>query len=227
MLQSFGPRLHIAEGPTVSFFGFPYPTRSAIIELESGGCWVWSPVALDDALAEAVEAMGPVRHLVSPNKIHHLFLQEWAERWPQARLWASPGLSSRKPELNFDGELGDRPDPDWAGEIDQVVFRGSVAMEEVVFFHRPSSTVLACDLIQRFPEDQVHGWKGALMRLDGLVGEAGSTPREWRATFLKRKAARAARRKVLDWHPRRLLIAHGTCADAGAEAIIEQALGWI
>ena len=52
-------------------------------------------------------------------------------------------------------------------------------MEEVVFFHQPSSTCLVGDLIQRHDLADRTGWKGTLMRLDGLVGENGSTPREW------------------------------------------------
>jgi hypothetical protein len=227
MLNEFGPSLYVADGPTVSFYGFPYPTRMAVARLADGGSWVWSPVALTDELVDSVDAIGPVRHIVSPNKIHHLFLAEWAERWPDARVYAPPGLAQRKPDLRFDAELGDEPDAAWAADIDQVIFRGSVAMEEVVFFHRISRTAIVCDLIQRHPEPTMTGWKGTLMRLDSLVGENGSTPREWRASFLRRGKARAAREKLLDWNPDRLLIAHGDCAKTGATAIIDRALSWI
>lgn len=227
MLEEFGPSLFVAEGPTVSFFGFPYPTRMAVVRLSDGDLWVWSPVALTDALANSVEAIGPVRHIVSPNKLHHLFLGEWAARWPEARLYAPPGLARKKPEIHFDADLGDAPDPAWAADIDQVIFRGSLAMEEVVFFHRASSTAIICDLIQRFVPEKMTGWKGKLMQLDGMVGEQGSTPREWRASFLHRGPARAARQKVLDWNPERLLIAHGECAQSGATEIVRQALDWI
>jgi hypothetical protein len=227
MLAEFGPSLYVADGPTVSFYGFPYPTRMAVARLDDGSSWVWSPVALTDELVNSVEAIGPVQHIVSPNKIHHLFLAQWAERWPDARVYAPPGLAQRKPELRFDAELGDEPDAAWAADIDQVIFRGSVAMEEVVFFHRPSRTAVVCDLIQRHPETAVAGWKGTLMRLDSLVGENGSTPREWRASFLRRGKARAARDKLLDWKPDRLLIAHGDSVQTGATAIIDRALSWI
>ncbi|MFC1796144.1 DUF4336 domain-containing protein [Pseudomonadota bacterium] len=227
MLQEFGQSLYFAEGPTVSFFGFPYPTRMAVIRLSDGSAWVWSPVALSDELANSVESVGPVRFIVSPNKIHHLFLSEWAGRWPDARLYAPPGLIKRKPELNFDAELGDEADPAWATGIDQVIFHGSILMKEVVFFHRQSRCAIVCDLIQRHPEVEMTGWKGQLMRLDGLVGEHGSTPREWRASFLRRGAARTAREKLLSWNAERLLIAHGDCAQTGANEIITDALSWI
>jgi hypothetical protein len=174
-----------------------------------------------------VEAVGTVGDIVSPNKLHHLFLAEWRRRWPEARLYVPPALARRTRPLRFDAELGERPDPRWAIDIDQTIFRGSFAMQEVVFFHRPSRTAIFGDLIQRHPERRATGWKGTMMRLDGLVGPHGSTPREWRLSFLAREPARAARRKVLEWQPQRLLIAHGECADSGAARIIAEALSWI
>ena len=227
MLEEIGPSLYVADGPVVSFYGFPYPTRMAVVRLSDGSAWVWSPVALSDDLFNSVDAIGPVRHIVSPNKIHHLFLAEWGERWPEARVYAPPGLAQKRPDLRFDAELGDDPDPAWKADIDQVIFRGSLAMEEVAFFHHASRTAIICDLIQRHPEAAMTGWKGMLMRLDGLVGEHGSTPREWRASFLRRGKARAAREKVLGWKPEQLLIAHGECAQTGATSIIDKALGWM
>lgn len=227
MLQPFGPSLYVAEGPTVSFLGFPYPTRMAVARLSGGGCWVWSPVALTPQLADAVEALGPVRHIVSPNKIHHLFLDAWAKRWPEARMHAPPGLARKRPDLRFDAELGDASDPAWAEEIEQTIFRGSFALEEAVFFHRPSRTAIVCDLVQRHDPGSARGLKGWVMRLDGLVGEHGSTPREWRASFWRRGPARAARARVLGWRPERLLVAHGACAQQGATEILERALAWM
>ena len=162
----------------------------AVARLSDGSTWIWSPVKLTRKLENEVEAIGPVRHIVSPNKIHHLFLKEWADRWPEARLYAPPGLASKKSDLHFDAELGDEADSAWATDIDQVIFRGSLALEEVVFFHRQSRTAIICDLIQRHLESKTRGWKGMLMRIDGLVGEHGSTPREWRTSFLRRRPAR-------------------------------------
>jgi hypothetical protein len=227
MLVPFGQNLYMADGPAVSFFGFPYPTRMAVARLATGRVWVWSPIALTEELAKAVQALGPVGYIVSPNKWHHLFLYEWRNRWPDARLYAPPGLVRKKKDLHFDTDLDDEGDLPWKSDIDQVVFRGSCAMVEVVFFHRASRTVIIGDLIQRFPEGTTRGWKGLMMRLDGLVGPHGSTPREWRLTFLSRRAARSARQTVMEWQPQQLLIAHGECATAGANEIIAAALRWI
>lgn len=227
MLDEFGPSIYLAEGPTVSFAGFPYPTRMVVVRLTQGELWVWSPIALTKELVEEVQTIGSVRYIVSPNKLHHLFLREWAERWPDAHLYAPPGLARKRPDLHFHAELKDEPDSSWATNIDQVIFGGSFAMQEVAFFHWPSRTAIVGDLIQRFREANLSGWQGVVMRLGGLVGPRGSTPRDWRLTFLRRGPARAARSKVLSWNAERLLIAHGECASGDAAAIIASALSWI
>jgi hypothetical protein len=224
MLTPIDDDIWIADGPSVPFLGVPYPTRMTVVRLRDGSLWVCSPIALTDVLATEMDALGAVRHLVSPNKIHHLFLGEWKERWPAARLYASPGLPPRRRDLSFDAMLGDEPEAAWAAAIDQVVFRGSFVMEEVIFFHRASRTAIFTDLIQRFPPSA--GWRGLLLRLDGLVGPDGSTPREWRLTFLRRGALRRAKARVLAWNPERLVVAHGACALRDGREVIERALRW-
>ena len=156
-LQPFGPEIWIADGPVASFYGFPYSTRMAVIRLSDGSLFVWSPVALSTALRAAVDALGPVRHLVSPNALHHLFLADWTSAYPEARLYASPRLRRKRRDLSFNVELGDAPEPAWAGDIDQIVLHGSFALTEIVFFHRHSRTALFADLIQNFPRDWVQG----------------------------------------------------------------------
>jgi hypothetical protein len=154
ILKPFGKEIWTADGPSVSLFGFPYPTRSVVIRLTDGGLFIWSPILLTDELKDDVNALGQVSAIVSPNRLHHLYLEQWKIAFPQAQLWASPGLRQKCPKLAFDNELGNTPPAVWADQIDQVVFAGSVALTEVVFFHRSSRTVLFCDLIQNFPR----GW---------------------------------------------------------------------
>jgi hypothetical protein len=227
MLTEIDRNIWIAEGPSVPFLGVPYPTRMTLVRLSDGGLWLCSPIELNAALADAVRALGPVQHLVSPNKIHHLFLGQWAQAWPDAKLWASPGLARRRRDLSFHGELGNAAEPAWESDIDQLIFRGSFAMEEVVFFHRASRSAIITDLVQKFDPATLRGWRGLLMRLDGLVGPEGSTPREWRLTFWNRRASREALRKMLGWNPQRLIIAHGQWVRENGREALARSLSWI
>jgi hypothetical protein len=223
---AIAPDLWIVDGPVVRFLGMPYPTRMTIVRLRDGALWICSPIVLTAPLRSALDALGAVAYLVAPNKLHHLFLGDWTRAYPGAALWAAPGLARRRSDLAFAGTLGDRPEPGWAADLDQVLFH-SLAMDEVVFFHRASRTVVVTDLVQRFDPATVRGWRGLVMRADGLVGEGGSTPREWRLTFVDRRRARAGRRRVLAWNPERVVVAHGTCVATAGRAVLARALRWM
>ena len=150
MLEQLGPDIWIADGGIVSFFGFDYPTRMAVVRLEDGGLWVWSPIALTTELEQEVRALGPVRHLVSPNKLHHLFLGAWKANFPEAKRWGPPSTVARFADLGFSGTLTDDAPPDWAGQLDQYYFDNSRFLDELIFFHRKSRTAIIADLSQPF-----------------------------------------------------------------------------
>lgn len=225
-LHAFAPGIWTSEGPVVSFLGFAYPTRMAIITLSDGGLFVWSPIALTPALKREVDALGPVRFLISPNRLHHLYLKEWKSAYPQAKLYASPGLRKKRKDLAFDAELGDAPEPEWAADIDQVAIRGSF-ITEMVFFHRASRTAIFTDLLQNFSPDWFKGWRGWIARLDGIVAPDPGAPREWRASFHNRHAARAALARILAWPIERVLIAHGDCATSDGAAFVRRGFAWL
>ena len=117
-LQQLGPDLWFADGGIVSFFGSAYPTRMVVVRLRDGGLWLWSPVQLTSTLKNEVRALGPVRHLVSPNKLHYLFLGQWQAAFPDAQLWGTASTAAKRNALSFDGLLADEPPPEWAGQID-------------------------------------------------------------------------------------------------------------
>ena len=227
MLREFGPEIWTAEGPVVPFFGFPYSTRMAVMKLSGGGLFVWSPIALSPALTREIDAMGPVQCLISPNRLHHLFLAEWKTAYPDARLFASPGLRRRRKDLAFDADLGDAPDPLWAPDIDQVLVRGSFTMTETVFFHHAGRTAIFADLIQNFPCDWFKGWRSSLAQFAGITSSHPGAPRDWRASFANRSAARAAIERILAWPIERVLNAHGEPASTEGAAFVRNAFGWL
>lgn len=225
-LETIDENIWMIDGPEVSFFGIPYPTRMVVVRLPDG-LWIWSPVALTDEVRAAVTALGKVCWLVTPNKIHHLFLTEWMDAFPHAHAYAPPGLADKRTDLTFTGTLRDGEAHPWEPTIEQVTFAGSAVMDEVMFFHHPSSTCIVGDLIQRHDEHHFEGWKRAAMKIDDLTGEEGSTPREWRATFLNRDAIRDAFETALSWKPRHLIIAHGECAMENGAQVLRENLDWI
>src|SRR5882724_2458763 len=47
----------------------PFTTRMTVVQLGNGDLFIHSPIAFEPALADRLQAMGTVRHLVSPTRI--------------------------------------------------------------------------------------------------------------------------------------------------------------
>lgn len=225
-LAPFGAEIWLADGPQADVAGFRYPTRMAVMRL-GGGLLVWSPVALTEALRRDLAELGEVRWLVAPNSLHHLFLQDWRDAYPNARLHAAPGLASRRPDLAIDAELGDAPPGEWADEVDVVLVEGNRITTEAVFFHRASSTVLFTDLVQQFPKGWFRGWRALVARLDQMTEPEPSVPRKFRLAFTDRRAAREALARILVWPCLRVVMAHGRPIEQDGQAFIARAFRWL
>ena len=222
-----GPVCRMRVGPV----SLPFPTRMVLVRLSSGGLWVWSPTAPTPELFAQVDAIGRVEHLVSPNRFHYASIPAWKERYPHARAWASPGVRERARSqgirVAFDADLGDAPPEAWASDLGQLVFRGSRFMEEVVFFHAASSSLLLADLVIAFEPERV---RPHLRWLFGLVGVMwpGQTPREVQAGAWGRGAqARACYQRMLAWQPRRVILGHGRSYAEDGTARLERAFAWL
>ncbi len=227
VLQSFGPGLWLADGPAVTAIaGFRYPTRMAVAALPQGVA-LWSPIPPTDELRAAIAALGPVRALIAPNSLHDMFVADWARACPEAELHAAPGLAAKRPDLAVAAELGDIPPPAWAGTLDQVLVGGNRITTETVFFHRPSRTVLFCDLIQQFPRGWHRGWRGLVARLDLMVEPEPAVPRKFRAAFTDRAVARAAVERIVAWPADRVVMAHGAPVERDGQAFLGRAFRWL
>jgi hypothetical protein len=235
-LKAVGEDLWVVDGPLVrmAYLGvsMPFPTRMVVVRLSNGDLFLWSPTEAGEGLRAAIDTLGPVRHLVSPNKLHYAHVAAWKRAYPEATAWASPGVRERAAsqaiDVSFDADLGDEADPAWEDDLYQLVFRGSRFMEEVVFFHRRTRTLLLADLIENFEPGKMGGSYGWLVRLAGAAAPDGKTPIDLRLTFLgRKKEARSAFERIVAWEPERVIMAHGRPYERDGTAELRRAFRWL
>ena len=236
-LKPVAPDIWIVDGPVARMAtpfggGMPFPTRMTVVRLRDGGVWCHSPIAPDENLFHAIDALGPVRHLVSPNPLHYASIAAWKRRYPGATAWASPGVreraASQHTEIAFDADLADAPPQAWAADLDQLRFRGSRVFQEIVFFHRASATLILADLIENFEPARVTGGIRWLARLGGVLDPDGKAPLDMRMTFIGHKRiARGCFERIMAWHPQRVVLAHGRWYPENAEAELRRAFRWV
>ena len=231
LLQPVSDAIWLAEGDMVNFYSFPYPTRSVVVRLANNDLWIWSPIKLSDALRQEVDQLGRVAHLVSPNKIHHLYLQDWKAAYPTANLWGPASTINKRRDLDFREPLTDVAPMEWQSDLDQAWFRGSRFMDEIVFLHKPSRTTIFADLIENFSDgflrEHWSWWQRPLAKLDGITADNPRAPLEWRLSFTNRAPAREARSKVLGWHCERVIMAHGDWQRSDGHAFLARSLAWL
>ena len=158
--------------------------RMTVIELPSSSkknkpdLWVHSPVALDGPTKAAIDNIGTVKYVVSPNYEHLKFVSEWYLAYPNAEFWGCPGLMERRQDIRWAGEIpagyrpqgwkkndekGTEPDNFWDTEtiecmhidVEKNPFTGKPFFQEVVYYHKPTKTLMVTDLWWNYPKDRV------------------------------------------------------------------------
>jgi hypothetical protein len=207
-------------------------TRMTILRLRDGGLLLHSPTRFTPALHAAVQAIGPVRHLLAPNLAHWMFFKDWADACPDATTWSAPNLARRKQVrdagVRFDREVPDHTPAEWAPDVTMRLVPGGLGFTETALFHRPSRTLVLTDLVLNLEPGKLPLLARPLAQLAGVTAPDGMPPPYLRAVVkLRRRRARAAARRLLDLQPERVVFAHGTPFEHDAAATLRRSFRWL
>lgn len=199
--------------------------RMTVIRLSDGSLLLHSPVALDTELSAALDDLGTVRWLVGPSKVHHLFLGDYVRAYPHATLCGVSGLAERRRDLSFDLLLDGRLPPAWRGEVEVEPFAGAPLMNEIVFFHPASRTLILTDLAFNVHDGATN--KARLFhRLVGATGRFGPH-RIVRFGIRDRRAARGSVQRILRWDFERVVVSHGAVLESGGRVAFAAAFAYL
>ena len=135
--------------------------RRAVVKLKNGELWVHSPIALDEETKKEIDALGEVKHIVSPNFEHLKYANAWKRAYPNATLWGCPGLKEKKRgEIPYDKDLGDVKEEwkdEWLNEFEMVHWDceslfSKPFFNEVSFAHKESKCLMVTDVYWNYPD---------------------------------------------------------------------------
>ncbi len=125
--------------------------------------------------------------------------------------------------MDFKVEDLNSPPPEWLPELEVIPIEGAPKMAESVLFHRPSGTLVVCDLLFHFPEIDSIWSKVLLTMVLGTDPAPGFSKRVKMA--IKDKAAFAASlNKVMELPVERVVPGHGVVLEKDAKVRMEQLL---
>ncbi len=200
------------------FMGVEVGARMTVMAT-SQGLVVHSPLAIP---LEAAAALGDLRYVVSPNKLHHLYARPWIDAGLEA--YAAPGLPQKRPDLKFTAELTDPDARPFGPDISIHPLACFPFTNEVVLLHRPTRTLVVTDLVFHFSADAPWHTRAAMFCLGGYPG--------CRTTLLervgfRRSVARAEIGALLELDFDRLIMAHGEVIETGGKEALRGAMGWL
>jgi hypothetical protein len=218
-LRELAAGLWVHEAP-LRFLGVEAGRIMNVVRLSDSGLFVHSPAPLDDALRAGLAALGEVRFVAAPNKLHgHMWMEQYAEAYPGVELLAGPGLRRRRKDLDFAADLGPEPDPRWAADLDQALFRGNVLMPEVVFLHRASGTLILGDVAMNFGAHSPPVTR-AVARLGLMYGRLRPTPLA--RAVMRPSVGRRDMERVLAWDFDRVVPGHGAIWETGGREALRR-----
>lgn len=210
---------------------YPYTHRAIVIRLNDNSLFVISPIHLTPDLRAEIDTLGTVKYIVSPNHLHHLHMGGWSQAYPDAKLYASPRLPAKRKDLTFYKTLStNTPEPEWADQIDQCIFgNGNGWLDEIVFLHRASGTVIFTDLIMDFDPATFTPIAQATTQWNQMYQH---TPRGVQlAHTLNRPTLRNALQTIRAWEPERAIIAHSPwlCVEGKQQVagFLDTAFDWL
>jgi hypothetical protein len=217
-LQPYGTWQEIAPGVWTlegEWYESRFKRRMTAIQT-SAGLWIHNPFAMDEAGYRALEALGSPRWIVAPNRMHASDCGVARARFPGAEL-AVPNALRKK----FSGATVLR-EGHGPTEIEAIEVLGTRWMDEWVFFHRPTGTLIVTDLLFNLDmnvEPPLNAFERRFYLWDEIhEGLAASKIFRW--IFLRdRREFRKTFERLLALPVQWVVVNHGLCARAGKKEL--------
>lgn len=230
------------------------------VRLQSGALAIFSPTALTPEVRKTISSLGSnVRYLTALDYEHHIFLSEWATAYPSARtIIGVDGLPEKRaassdssqhlprfthvftPQNKSSLRIGGGGDGDDGGEFDaefEYEYIESHANKELVFCHKPSSTLIFADVFFNLPAHEQYSHSG-VSPTDGFYTKIFTAFQNtqgqalWQKRFLwyvavkDREAFGRSARRVLGWQFDRVVPCHGDVIETGGKGVFEKMVAW-
>ena len=252
------PILHSAQNATQSVLtslneGYRH-SDSLIVKLTSGSLAVFSPVALTPTVKSKLASLsGPVSYLIAPDLEHHIFLSAWFEAFPSAKIISPEGLAEKRAQMNAkDKSVTTVPISTIFTKANKSTIRVSEEFDadfeyefvdahpnkELVFFHKPSKTLIEADLLFNLPATEQYSRSGVdpqtgiFTRLfAGLQNTRGTAIWQKRVLWYgisssDRVGFNASAKRINSWGFEHIIPCHGDVIEKDGKGIFEKVFEW-
>jgi Domain of unknown function (DUF4336) len=208
---------------TMALAGTQLRLRMTIIKLADGSLWLHSPTQLSPQLKADIEQLGPVSCIVGASNGHNLWLQQWQQAFPEARLYVSAGIV-KKLQLSQYQLLDESFDNIWQQDVDIEHMQGVPFFNESVFLHKKTRSLIVTDFIQNHSDERATGRAGLISRFIleplGFKGICVAPPLKMGFMIKDKPAFAASIQALQEWDFERIIVTHGDIIEQDAKLLL-------
>ena len=188
----------------------------SIIRLCSGQLVIHSSAPFAPGDVDEISALGEPKWLVEAMLDHDTFANEGRAAFPGAAYLAPPDFQSR---VDFSVYPILPAPPEWGTELEVLAVEGVPSLQEYLFFHAPSRTLITADLVFNFGYDEPL-WAEILLRAAVGSEHHPGMSRPFKAAVKDKAAFQASMARMLAWDFDCVIVAHGEpIATGGKEKV--------
>ena len=222
MLEYLQNNLWIVKQPLV-LLGVNFGTVMTVVKLKDNSLWIHSPVDPNEELLNHLNSLGEVSTVISPNNFHHLFAPAFMDEHPDAHYFYAPGIEKKQKHkihhIKNKSELKESTQPSWGDEIEILKIGGMPFLDEFVFYHKSSQTLIACDLIFKLHKNKSI-LQNLLFPIMGIKDGEPCQSRLFKSCIRDKNEYNKAIEHLKTWDVDRLIVGHGGVIEKDAHTII-------
>lgn len=208
------------------------------------GIVLYNPIHFDTATKRELDAMtsnSPVKFIIAPSMVHHVFLDAAAAMYPQAQVIGPAGLAEKHPsidrsrftEINQPGGSGV---PNFPYEEVEIAYFPDFIHKDICLQHINSHTLFVCDMLFNLPANEQYSQvadksrvmhKGMVQKFVDNHMNASAFENDWVAKAMQWSITKTtdefkqqADRIVHVWKPQVIVPQHGDVIDQNATDLI-------
>lgn len=254
VIRDVVPGITTFSTPFLRFGLIKFGGRGTVVKLSSGSLAVFSPVALTPTVQSKLSSLGgEISYIAAPDLEHHIFLSSWAAAFPKAHIIAPEGLAEKRASMNakdksvtnvpiatiFTKENKEKISVSEEFDRDfEYEYVDAHPNKELVFFHKPSKTVIEADLLFNMPATEQYSKSGVdpstgvfTRFFAGVQNTKGSAIWQKRLIWYAfsrrdREGFNKSMKRINSWGFENVVPCHGDTIVGGGKGIFEKVFEW-
>jgi len=200
------------------FFGLELGARMTAVDIDGQGTLlIHSPIRPTEAIIGDLKSKGRVAYVVAPNKWHHLYVGDFKNAFPEARIFCAPGLDKKRPDFQFERVITGEQNFPWNPYLSHALIEGAPMFNEVAFFHARSRSLILTDTALHICENSPLVTK-IFFALAGTYKKFGLSALEKKMFIQDRELFTRSMGEIAKWNFDRIVVSHGKVVETDGKA---------